>query len=596
PLPLGHAHQENVPTIENGIYFGEYLEGKPGVQPERLGPYCTTLNPGYDPSLQLYAPNPMYAAIRAAFSPEGSLPSPYETEQVSPAQKALTTIDSSEPVTFLGAAVSVHYQGLKAAGVQFHGKGAIRFIYADLESISFIQKWCLKIKLNALKKSGGTILLSGVIPASQRFLENLLGEKVEIFAREASSLVFAGEYAATDPIVDHFRLGELYFSEDEDSIIQRYGVSLENPEKSTALLKSCSCDWRMWNHHAEASKTAALCRSEKESSAAIALVKLNIGKASILLSTIEMRENRALSERGRKNLWNKLMKAAGARIDDNFGKDARFSTYTQVREILKNPQAKAIAQRFIPMVGMLTDEMIAEISSFNIRELAKLHGRLLLLSSKKLDQIDQALGEIPLGVENSVSSESDGFDENTRALQGDQIVRALVAGFFAGSDCASMLNEDFLGGENNADPVPGDEIVQNAFSTIWQVQTAGLDGFHLKEMAFNGTKENSTCYMSFYLNSPRQLESLLIEPNVPKLYLNVETGCCIRVWVNGKEIFTQREISAKPINSQIPLLLHKGNNHILVKVVNTDTECAVKASLSSSHVNFVEKLTGAVAQ
>ena len=51
---------------------------------------------------------------------------------------------------------------------------------------------------------------------------------------------------------------------------------------------------------------------------------------------------------------------------------------------------------------------------------------------------------------------------------------------------------------------------------------------------------------------------------------------------------------AKPVNSQIPLLLGKGNNHILLKVVNTDTDDVVKAFLSSSHTDFIEKLVGTV--
>jgi hypothetical protein len=592
PLPLGHAHLANAPTIENGIFFGDYREGKPGVQPERLGPYCTTFNPGYDPDLPLYEPWPMYDAIKAVYSPGGPLPLPHETGQVSPPQKALPIIDRPEPVTFLGDSNGIHHQGLKVAGVQFQEKGATRFVYADLGSISFMHKWRLKSRLNALKKTGGTIFLSGVMPASQRFLRKLLGEKVEIFAREASSLVFAGEYAATDPLVDHFQLGELYFTEDEENIIQRYGIRLESPEKSKALLKSCSCDWRMWNHRAESSKTAALYRSEKEFPPANALVQFDLGKARIFLSTIEMREHRVLSERNRKNLWNKLMKAAGARIDDNFGKDVRFSTYTPAREILQNPQAKAIVQRFIPMVGMLTDEMIAEISPFNIRELANMHGRLLLLNSKKLDQIDEALGEIPLN--NPASLGSDGSDENARALKGDQIVSALVAGFFAGSNCASMLDEDFLGGESGVAPMDGETITRTDFSTHWQIKTVGPDGFHFKEMMLEGPKDPSTSYMSFYLNSPRRLDDLLTEPNVPKLYLNIETTCCLRVWLNGKDIFTQANVSAEPVNLQIPLPLGKENNHILIKVVNADTDYVVKAFLSSSHVDFIKKLVGTV--
>jgi len=36
------------------------------MQPERLGPYVSTLNPGYDPSLPLYRPWPMFKAIHDA--------------------------------------------------------------------------------------------------------------------------------------------------------------------------------------------------------------------------------------------------------------------------------------------------------------------------------------------------------------------------------------------------------------------------------------------------------------------------------------------------------------------------------------------------
>jgi len=585
PLPLGHMHLENAPTIENGIYFGEYREGKPGVQPERLGPYCTTFNPGYDPNLPLYAPWSMFDAIKAIYTPGGPLPSPYEVEQASPPQKPLPVIDQPAPVVFFGDVHGVHYQGLKSAGIHFNEDPAGNFIYADLEFISPEQGKTLKTRIESFKFGGGTVFLSGLTTASERILENLIGAKIEIFAREAPSLVFAGEYADTDPLVDHFRLQDLYFSEDEDNIIQRYGIRFQDLQNVKALLKSCRCDWRMWNDRAESSKTGALYRSEKEMPAANALVKLELGKARILLSTIEMREHRALSERNRKNLWNKLLRAAGARTDADFGKDAVFSTYTPAGQILKNPQAKAVVRRFIPMVAMLTDDMIAEICSFNIRELAKMHGRLLMLSNNKLDKIDQALNKIPLVPDDSISN---------AVLEGNQITRVLVAGFFAGSDCVSILNHDFLGGENFVVPAQGEAIIHNGFSTRWQVETAGSDGFHLRRMAFEGPINHSASYMSFHLNSPRRLDILLTEPNIPRLYLNIETACCLRVWLNGNEILTQADVLAEPVNLQVPLLLGKGNNHILLKVVNTDTDDVVKMFLSSSHKDFIEKLVGTV--
>jgi hypothetical protein len=585
PLPLGHENQEKAPTVENGIFFCNYQEGKPGVQPERLGPYCTTFNPGYDPDLPLYAPWPMYEAIKAVYTPGGPLPSPYEVEQTSPLQKPLPAFDQPAPVVFFGDVHGLHYQGLKTSGIQFSEDPAGNLIYADLETISAEQGKTLKTRIESLKFGGGTVIISGLTTASEGILENLIGEKIEVFVREAPSLVFAGEYANTDPLVDHFRLQDLYFSEDEDNVIQRYGICWQGLQNAKALLKSCSCDWRMWNDRAESSKTAALYRSEKELPAANALVILELGKARILLSTIEMREHRALSERRRKDLWNKLMKAAGARTDADFGKDAVFSTYTPAGQILKNPQAKAVVRRFIPMVAMLTDDMIAEISSFNIRELAKMHGRLLLLSNNKLDKIDQALKKIPLAQDDSISNS---------VLEGNQIVRVLAAGFFAGSNSCSILNDDFLGGEILVTPAQGEAIIFKDFLSHWQVETAGSDGFHLRRMAFEGFKEHSASYMSFYLNSPRRLDDLLTEPNVPRLYLNIKTTCCLRVWVNGSEILTQADVLTEPITLQVPLLLGKGNNHILLKVVTTDTNDVVKTFLSSSREDFIEKLVGTV--
>lgn len=41
----------------------------PGVKPERLGPYTTTLNAGRDPKLPSFRPNPLYVAVKDAFEP-----------------------------------------------------------------------------------------------------------------------------------------------------------------------------------------------------------------------------------------------------------------------------------------------------------------------------------------------------------------------------------------------------------------------------------------------------------------------------------------------------------------------------------------------
>jgi beta-galactosidase len=70
PLPLSKKELSVSPSLtEDGVFFGNYVEGIPGVQPERIGPYCSTFNPGYDPNLPLYDAWPMFDAIRAANAP-----------------------------------------------------------------------------------------------------------------------------------------------------------------------------------------------------------------------------------------------------------------------------------------------------------------------------------------------------------------------------------------------------------------------------------------------------------------------------------------------------------------------------------------------
>jgi len=78
PLALGQSDTSRSYTAQDGIFFSKFVEGKPGVQPERLGPYCTTLNPGYDPSLPLYKPWPLFDAIKAANAPGKAAPSPWD--------------------------------------------------------------------------------------------------------------------------------------------------------------------------------------------------------------------------------------------------------------------------------------------------------------------------------------------------------------------------------------------------------------------------------------------------------------------------------------------------------------------------------------
>ncbi|HXO77234.1 MAG TPA: glycoside hydrolase family 2 TIM barrel-domain containing protein, partial [Puia sp.] len=98
PLALGMKDTTRPPSPEDGIFFTSFREGQPGVQPERLGPYCTTLNPGYDPSLPLYRTWPLFGAIRDA-----SGPAPSDLPPVAAASSGPSRIPSNPSQTSFSA-------------------------------------------------------------------------------------------------------------------------------------------------------------------------------------------------------------------------------------------------------------------------------------------------------------------------------------------------------------------------------------------------------------------------------------------------------------------------------------------------------------
>jgi alpha-L-rhamnosidase len=71
-----------------------------------------------------------------------------------------------------------------------------------------------------------------------------------------------------------------------------------------------------------------------------------------------------------------------------------LSTYVPVVKILQNKKAKLALMRFVPMIAMVTDAMIAAIGNDSIRDLAATP--YLKLSHKQLDEMDQVLSKFPL--------------------------------------------------------------------------------------------------------------------------------------------------------------------------------------------------------
>ena len=119
PLEFGLPDTTRPYTLADGVFFGPCVEGRFGVQPERLGPYCITLNAGYDPSLPLYRTWPMFDAVKAAYAPQGPQPCKWDKMPVVP-EPVVTPLPPGRiaRATFLGGDKGATRKQLELMGVK----------------------------------------------------------------------------------------------------------------------------------------------------------------------------------------------------------------------------------------------------------------------------------------------------------------------------------------------------------------------------------------------------------------------------------------------------------------------------------------------
>jgi beta-galactosidase len=94
------------------------------------------------------------------------------------------------------------------------------------------------------------------------------------------------------------------------------------------------------------------------------------------------------------------------------------------------------------------------------------------------------------------------------------------------------------------------------------------------------------------VQSPRSLDNLLIEPNVPKLDLAFESKDGIDLFLNGKSIASRSSGDDTVIAPGLPL--QQGWNHFLVRLVHKSGDDAFSAKLTSSDPAFLEALHSAL--
>ena len=290
PLALGDG---------DGIVFGPYREGEFGIQPERLGAFCTTFNPGYDPALPLYDEWPLYEAMRAANAPEGPAASKWsvnnENRVVIPEGNAAAIGASYERVLFAGRDDSQLKQVLEGLGVVFQ-TGKARKPVRTLIIADASEKQPLAVP------AGADVWLCGITEGTVDYYNELLGLDLKAVPLVRSSFI-PENCSETAGLAN----SDFYFCEVQRRSAARIALDGASVRDGKVILRACRADWRRWNKRPEDYKTAALIRSERDCPEATAVM---VKCGNVTVCTLE---NFASTAKGQATLG-KLLRNAGVTI------------------------------------------------------------------------------------------------------------------------------------------------------------------------------------------------------------------------------------------------------------------------------------------
>ncbi|HMH20933.1 MAG TPA: glycoside hydrolase family 2 TIM barrel-domain containing protein [Puia sp.] len=507
PLPLGLRDTTKAPSPDDGVYFTSFKEGVSGVQPQRLGPYCTTLNPGYDPSLPLYQTWPLFDAIRDASSePLAGVDKWVVKRSATPAGPATAAqpappstgyVKPVRPLKVIGGNGSVLAKELKRTGLpsgkldtaQYLGKtsDAPEILFLDGIHVPGAESRSL---IDAVLAKGGTVIVWGVGQTGLPALNSLLPAELEITSRSSSSLLPVTE----DKIIAGIGAADLYFSESRPAEIITNGLSGALVRQSTVLLAAAATDWLKWNKQPEYAKTGMVVRSEREAHpSGVALISKEIGNGRLIVTTLPAAPRLAKAEK-------------------------------LVRRILAN------------------------------------------------------LG-IPLDA---------GNDAGKPLLKDGNLVRALYCGNFP----VAFLQDGAI--RNLIDPLSGEQMRSgaNVGGKTWSPVFNENGLFEPFRNRGDGARTNGVGYLSFWVSSPRSLEDLLAEPDIPVVNMEVAASNAVQVYLNGKMIIDNirsGNIEGGKAGSAA-LKLHQGWNHFLIKLIQPDGRWQFSGQLTSNQPDFLAEL------
>lgn len=232
PLPLGLDGAPRLPTASDGVFFTGYKEGRPGLQPERLGPYLSVFNPGFDPHLPLYRPTVLHDVYQAAYAPDGPQPSPWDHRRESAPRPAppASTIDR---VAFAGAADGALSFALDASGVAKDAGVAASLLVIDGATLAQADAAALKARAARVLKNKGTVF-AWAAPQNLAAVNALLPAPIDLVSDESDEL-YADRQA---PETASIPLASLYFTDQSDPNVTKFGLTGPLVARSRVLMKT----------------------------------------------------------------------------------------------------------------------------------------------------------------------------------------------------------------------------------------------------------------------------------------------------------------------------------------------------------------------
>jgi beta-galactosidase len=304
PLPLGKRNLTTPPSLtEDGIFFSNYIEGIPGIQPERIGPYCSTFNPGYDPNLPLYETWPMFDAIRAANAPGSPAWSKW-SEIIQPEkEKKVAPEKRYEQILFIGKDNSKLKNTIEKQGVikteKIRPNLSTLFIMDGSEPLNAENEKLLKQYL----AKNADVWIWGITPQTLSGYASLLPLTLRLEPNVRSSFL-----PESKSWMKGLKNSDFYFCELQETDAAQYGLAGELVNEGEILLSACVTDWRKWNKQAEEIKTASTLRSENEQTAATPVfIRYKTAGSTFYISTLT---EFADSEKGF-NTLSQILKNAG---------------------------------------------------------------------------------------------------------------------------------------------------------------------------------------------------------------------------------------------------------------------------------------------